>query len=298
MGRDQRPAVGRDAQTGGLGLNAETDARVAMGAAVAQSDRPRRRQAAAALGVDIDGVIVAPGGIERIAIRCPHEADVGICLLDDLDQHGFGLVGARHVVQEDVLGRVGRIDRAVRLIERVLTRADDRQRRTIRTELRAHRLAGDEIRVRGQAGIERLLERAGWRQRRYELPGRQPQRAVVAVEGGLGLCARQGGQRQRNRRQQRCPHYEQEASPVHMVPPEMVPQSRGTAEYGLNAVCHVCSCVANPRSRGTGDFASSGFGLAAGAHHGARRRVEHQPRRAGFAFEVEQTVERARHGVG
>ena len=84
-----------------------------------------------------------------------------------------GLVGASHVVQEDVLRRVGRVERTRPVIERVLASADDRQRRAVRAELRLHRLACDEVWVGGQRCVQGLLNRAGYDRRRDVLPGCQ-----------------------------------------------------------------------------------------------------------------------------
>src|SRR6516225_1898339 len=74
--------------------------------------RPRRDEGACALVVDIDGVVVPARGIKRVAVWREDEANMGVRLLDHLGERGLGLVGAGHVVQEDVLRRVGRVERA------------------------------------------------------------------------------------------------------------------------------------------------------------------------------------------
>jgi hypothetical protein len=77
---------------------------------------------------------------------------VSVLLLNHLGERGLGLVGSRHVVNEDVLRRIGRIYRSVRLVERVVTGTDDRQRRAVRAELRAYSFACEEVRIGGETG--------------------------------------------------------------------------------------------------------------------------------------------------
>ncbi len=98
VGNDQGLAVGGDIEAAGVGLHSKTDALVGVGTAVAQGDHPGRGEGAAALDIDIDRVIVAAGGVERIAVRSPDQSDMGVRLLDDLGQLGIRLIGARHVV--------------------------------------------------------------------------------------------------------------------------------------------------------------------------------------------------------
>jgi hypothetical protein len=104
---------------------------------------------------------------------------MSVHLLEHLHEHGPGLAGARHVVQEDELRRVGHIDRAIRLVERVLACGDNRQCRAVGTELRPHGLTSNEVRVVGQARVQVLLNRAIEERRRDELAGRQPQRTIA-----------------------------------------------------------------------------------------------------------------------
>ena len=86
-------------------------------------------------------------------------------LLDHLLQRRPG--SPRHVVEEDVLRRVRDVDRAIRLVERVLAGGEDRQRLAVRTEARAHRHTGDEIRVRRQLRVQMRLHRVVDRRRRH-----------------------------------------------------------------------------------------------------------------------------------
>ena len=83
---------------------------------------------------------------------------MGVHLLDHLREQGPGLVRARDVVEKDVLGRVGYIDRPVRLVERVLAGREDSQRRAIRAELRPYGFACNEVRVCSQPWIQILLD--------------------------------------------------------------------------------------------------------------------------------------------
>ena len=115
-------------------------------------------------------------GEEYVPGQREDEAHMGVHLLQHLREHGPGLVGALHVVQKDELRRVGHIDRTVRLVVRVLAGSDDRQRRAIRAELRAHGHAGDKVRVCGQARVQELLNRAIEDRRCDELAGRQWQK--------------------------------------------------------------------------------------------------------------------------
>ncbi len=142
----------------------------------------RRVGLSAGPGVDIDRVVGPTCGVERVAVRRKDEAHVGVHLLDHLHEHRRGLIGPTHVVQEDVLGRVGGVYRTSALVERVLASSDDRQRRAVRAELRAHRLAGDEVRVAGQAEVPgKLQKRALDKSGRDELAGRQPPNALVVL---------------------------------------------------------------------------------------------------------------------
>ena len=91
VGDDQRRAIGGDAKAAGVGLNAEADAFVARaadraGREVAERNRRRRREAAAAPRVDVDRIVVAAGGIERVAVRSKDQPDVRVGLLEDLRQ--------------------------------------------------------------------------------------------------------------------------------------------------------------------------------------------------------------------
>ncbi len=207
VGYDQCFSVLGDAKAAGIRLNADADPRIAVRAAVAQGDRRSGRECAALFAIDIDGIIVATRGVDRVAIRCPDQAGMGVRLLDHLGQHGRRLVGAGDIIQEDVLGRIRRVDHAGRFVEGVLTRADDRQRAAVRAELRPHRHAGHEVRVGGKTWIEELLNRAGRRLGCHVLSGWQRQRAVVAVDCGVVFgkcqlrCCEYGGREQRRLRQ-------------------------------------------------------------------------------------------------
>src|SRR5438552_9952928 len=109
---------------------------------------------------------------------------MGVSLLDHLDKSGLGLVGTRYIVEKDVLRRVGRINGTVRLVKRVLAGTNDRQRLAVRAELRSHRLARNEIGVSGQAGVQKLLNRAADEGRRDVLPRRQLQGRLPSVSLG------------------------------------------------------------------------------------------------------------------
>src|SRR5882724_10303612 len=109
---------------------------------------------------------------------------MGVSLLDHLQESGLGLVSARYIVEKDVLRRVGCIEGTVRLIQRVLAGADDRQRLAVRAELRSHRLASNEIGVSGQTWVQKLLSRTADEGRCDVLAGWQLQRRrSVAVIG-------------------------------------------------------------------------------------------------------------------
>ena len=176
VGDDQRRAVGGDIHAAGVGLHADADAPVAgvaggAGREVAQSNGRCCRESGRRLRVDVHRIVVAACGVERVAIGREDESDVGVDLLDHLLQRRLAL-GA-HVVEEDVLRRVRGIDRAVRPVERVLAGRDDRQRRAVRAELRAHRHTRDEVRIVRQPRIQVLLHRIVDRRRRDVLTGGQ-----------------------------------------------------------------------------------------------------------------------------
>src|ERR1700730_5895777 len=101
---------------------------------------------------------------------------MGVILRYHWQESGLVLVRARYIVEEDVLRRVGRVEGTVRLVQRVLAGTDDRQRLAVRAELRSHRLASNEIGVSGQAGVQKLLNRAADERWRDVLAGRQVQR--------------------------------------------------------------------------------------------------------------------------
>src|SRR4030095_8107536 len=84
---NQRLAVGGEAQAAGVGLYVNADAFVAGTAGgargdVSQSNGRGSREAVAALGVDVHRVVTAARGIERVAIRREHEANMRVRLLD------------------------------------------------------------------------------------------------------------------------------------------------------------------------------------------------------------------------
>ncbi len=176
---DERLSVGGNAQAAGVGPDTKTDALVVM----AERDLRRKRPGAARRGVCVHDVVRAARSVKRFPVRRKDEAHMGVSLLYHLLEHGLGLVRARHIVDEDVLGRVGRVETTVRFVQRVLAGSDDRQRRAVRAELRSHRLASNEVGVSGQAWVEKLLNRAADERRRDELAGRQPHRIAPLVFG-------------------------------------------------------------------------------------------------------------------
>ena len=131
---------------------------VATGRVVTQRNRSGAAEAAATARIDVDGVVTPARGIERFAVGRKHEPDMRVGLLQDLHQRGGSLALSLDVVEKHVLRRVGRIDGAIRPVERVMAGGDDGQRGAVRTERRANRLPGDEVRVGCQPGIEIQLD--------------------------------------------------------------------------------------------------------------------------------------------
>ena len=170
-------------------------------------------------------------------------------LLDHLLQRRLGR--PRHVVEEDVLRRVRDVDRAIRLIERVLAGGEDGQRLAVRTEARAHRHAGDEIRVgrqpRVQIRLHRIVDRGGRDVVAAGQTGCPPEPAIViavvsallvvplAAVAAIALVAVDLAQR---RRQRECEHarraqdhQQREAkqeSSGHRVHPPVAPERAGS----------------------------------------------------------------------